>query len=289
MDTLAKLLLALLPTATLAQQQPDLYTMRQDAQCRQVLVTCLIDQQPMLMMIDTGATHSVLHRESANRLPHPRKLDPAAVTAKGNAEQQPDILLVTTQTGSRQWKNHPLLVLDLSGVRSLMKEQIDGILGMDILRLMPFTIDQRNGSHWGLPNEATLPQPLQGQRDPAGRIHLPITCNGTTIPMLLDTGCTITHLPQHLWPGGTGNSIRTDISDINGTRTLQTQQAQPADIELAPGIRKHNLTPNLGDETSPALLGMDALEEAILIHKPSEQAWKDTFYLIPQQQPGDPT
>ena len=42
--------------------------MTQDARCKQILVTGLVNGQPVKMMLDTGATHTVLHTGSAEKL-----------------------------------------------------------------------------------------------------------------------------------------------------------------------------------------------------------------------------
>jgi len=115
----------------------DLNTMVQDARCKQVLVTCLINGRPMRMMLDTGATHTVLHDESADGLKNARWMDTSRMEMKGNSTQRPRVLLASLQAGELAEPQHPILVLNLAGVRGMMAERIDGILGMDILGRLP--------------------------------------------------------------------------------------------------------------------------------------------------------
>ena len=67
----------------------DLMKMNRDARCKQVLVTCLINGTPMRMMLDTGATHTVLHTESAARVPNAQWIDTSHIQFKGNPAYRP--------------------------------------------------------------------------------------------------------------------------------------------------------------------------------------------------------
>ncbi len=68
----------------------DLMTMSQDARCHQVMVTCLVGGEPLRMMLDTGVSHTVLHKESAARLKNVHRPDTSMMDFKGNARQRPE-------------------------------------------------------------------------------------------------------------------------------------------------------------------------------------------------------
>ena len=55
-------------TAVVQSAPVDIMSMNRDSRCGQVLVTALINGVPMRMMLDTGATHTVLHEESVAKL-----------------------------------------------------------------------------------------------------------------------------------------------------------------------------------------------------------------------------
>ena len=118
-------------------QPVDLLTMTQDARCKQVVVTCLINGQPMRMMLDTGATHTVLHEESATALKNARWIDTSQMQFRGNSSQRPKLLVAQLLAGPAESSEHPIMVMNLGAVRSMMAEKIDGILGMDILNAVP--------------------------------------------------------------------------------------------------------------------------------------------------------
>ena len=186
---------------TPAAQAPaaDLMTMNQDARCKQVLVTCLINGAPMRMMLDTGATHTVLHTESAARVPNPKWLDTSFMQFRGNSAQRPKMLLASLYAGPAESEVHPLMVMDLSAVRSMMAEPVDGILGMDMLQHIPFTFNLKTGEmHWGLPSGLEL-VPLNAVPDGTGRVVVQARCGGKELPLLLDTGSSVTRVPEELW------------------------------------------------------------------------------------------
>ena len=142
------LLLQPVQAETTPQPEPDLMSMTQDARCHQIVVTCLINGSPMRMMLDTGATHTVLHAESAARVPQAQWIDTSKIKFRGNSSQQPRLLAAALQVGPALSETHPIMVLRLDAVRGMMAEPIDGIVGMDILGQVPFTFV--NGPTWSL-------------------------------------------------------------------------------------------------------------------------------------------
>ena len=155
------MMLLVLPCVAADETQPqvpaqaevvDIMSMKQDARCHQVVVTCLVNGAPMRMMLDTGATHTVLHEESAARVPQAHWVDTSKMQFRGNSSQQPKLLLANLQTGPAESENHPVMVMNLGAVRSMMAEAIDGIIGMDLLGQLPFTFDMRSKEcYWGIP------------------------------------------------------------------------------------------------------------------------------------------
>lgn len=262
------------------QTAPDLMSMAQDARCRQVLVTCLLNGIPMRMMLDTGATHTVLHEESAARISQAHWIDTSQMQLRGNSAQMPKMLQAALQTGAGVSPQHVCLVMNLAAVRSMMAEKIDGILGMDMLRHLPFTFDLReNKFYWGTP-QVGEPQPLHAQHDGMGRVIVQGKCQGKTVPMLLDTGSSITRVVAAHWAPGAGAEVEARVSNIDQHSGLRTAKGQPGDIELAPGIVAQGITPLLCSPQEKAMLGMDALRNQVLVHLPSKNTPTGIFVLM---------
>lgn len=257
----------------------DLMKMNQDARCKQVLVTCLINGAPMRMMLDTGATHTVLHTESAAKVPNAQWIDTSHIQFNGNSEQRPKIMLGSLHAGPAESPIHPFMVMNLGAVRSMMAEPVDGILGMDMLSHIPFTFDLKSGDlYWGTPTGKEL-VPLNAVPDGTGRVIVQGRSGKKTIPMLLDTGSSITRVPKELWAPGVGSEIGAQMGNIDTSAGIKVLEGKPGDIELGPGVSAKAVAPILSTTEEPAILGMDGLNGVILIHVPQENSPSGLFLL----------
>ena len=272
--------LVLADTPAPATTQPvDLMTMTQDARCKQVVVTCLINGQPMRMMLDTGATHTVLHTESAAQLKNARWIDTSKMLFRGNSSQRPQLLIAQLLAGPGDSPEHPIMVMNLSAVRSMMAEKIDGILGMDILHALPFTFDQRKGQfYWGTPEDAAL-TPLFAKADGTGRVIVQGQCGERKVHMLLDTGSSVTRVHTDEWAPGEGAEIGAKIGDIDHAKGIKLMEGKAGDIELGAGVAARGITPLLCDKNEPPMLGMDALRGLVLVHVPTEDSPHGLFLI----------
>ena len=258
----------------------DTMTMVQDALCLQVLVTCEINGVPMRMMLDTGATNTVLHSGSLSKLKNPRQMDTSHIQFSGNAKERPDVYLLNLIVAGERVRNHPVMVLSLEGARSMMAEQIDGIVGMDILGALPFTFDVASGKlHWGLPEGPLKLVPLYGYKDGGNRLFMNILCDGKPYDILLDSGSTITRLPQSAWPAGAAHTTQLSVSDVNEAGAIAATIGTPGVVQLAPGVRVEGVTPVFCGEEEKGILGMDVLGRVRLIHVPSSSQASGYFFI----------
>lgn len=258
----------------------DTMTMVQDARCRQVLVTCQINGVPMRMMLDTGATNTVLHSGSLSKLKKPMKMDTSHIQFSGNAKERPDVYLLNVVIAGNRVPNHPVMVLSLDGARSLMAEQIDGIIGMDFLGALPFTFDVASGKlHWGLPEGPLKLSPLYGSKDGGNRLFMNILCDGKPYEILLDSGSTITRLPQSAWPAGAAHTTDLSVSDVNDAAAISATVGKPGVVQLAPGVQLEGVTPVFCGEEEKGILGMDILSRVRLIHVPSTSQASGCFFI----------
>ena len=254
--------------AEVAPQAVDLMAMNQDARCRQVLVSCMVGGQHMRMMLDTGATHTVLHAASAAGVKDARWIDTGHITFMGNAAQTPKMMVAPLLAGPAESPMHPIMVMDLAAVRTMMAENVDGILGMDILGSVPFTFDMQKGElYWGIPSGKKL-VPLHGTKDSFGRHVIQAKCGGKTIPLLLDTGSSITRVRTEDWAPGVGAEIQAHVGDVNAASRRSVVEGKAGDVEVAPGVQLRGVLPILTGDDAPPVLGMDALKDVVLVHVP---------------------
>jgi hypothetical protein len=257
--------------------------MTQDARCKQILVTGLINGQPVKMMLDTGATHTVIHTETAEKLKGVQWLDTSKMNFRGNSSQRPKMCIAALQIGPGESPQHPLLVMDLSGVRSMMAEPgaLDGIVGMDMLNNLPFTFDFANKDYkWGLPDPTKFTLvPLKGERDANGRLMMPVSSGDKTFSLLLDTGSSVTRVCKSDWTPGEGEAINAQISDVDAAAKITTREGKAGDLKLAEGVIAKGLTPLLSDTAELTMLGVDALSNTALIHLPLGNQPFGVFFL----------
>lgn len=258
----------------------DLMKMERDARCGHILVTGLVGGEPMRLLLDTGATHTVLHTESAARLKNVRWLDTSLMTFLSNSQQVPKMLLAPLMVGPGQSDVHPIVVMDLSAVRNMLAEKVDGIVGMDFLGALPFTFDfRRNEYYWGLPSGVSL-VPLQVEMEGGRRVFLNLSCAGKPLRLLLDTGSAITRVPSESWAPGVGAEITAQIGNVDSASHRTLIEGKAGDIDVAPGVKLQGVVPLLGEMDEPAILGLDALKNSVLIHMPAEHEG-GVFFMCP--------
>ncbi|MCQ2365448.1 MAG: retroviral-like aspartic protease family protein [Akkermansia sp.] len=264
-----------------AETAPEMY---RDAACGQVLVRCTADGVPLLLLLDTGATHTVIDAEvAAQKLPKAYRVDTTGMDIRGNAAGvRPEILLLALEAGEKNFPQQPVLVMPLGGVRAMLREPVDGILGMDVLCRLAYTLDFREGgqSHWGAEDSPTA-RPMPARPDAGGCPLLSLRCGEKVIPrVLLDTGSSSTVLAPDDWPAGEGAQREVQVADVNGHRTVQLRFGSPAAVQLAEGIQaqvRPQLSEGVNRSSCSGILGVDALRGLRLIYRPDRG-----FGLIPE-------
>lgn len=255
----------------------DTTAMSRDSDHGQVIVNCTMDGVPLRLLLDTGATHTVLHTGVAKeKLPNAYKLDTTGMQITGNAAGlRPDILIIKLGIAGGTRSQHPVLVMPLDGVRSMLKNPVDGILGMDVLSHIPFTLDFRQGgaSHWGAATDGKA-FPLNAKPDQGGCPLVSLRIGDKTLDrVLLDSGSTTTLIEPRDWEAGVGESCSAQIADVNGRREVKIDFGKPAPVELAPGLVRE-LVPQLQEgmnrSSSAAILGIESLQGLRLIYSPEK-------------------
>lgn len=266
------------PTAEMAAAPAvDTTAMSRDSDHGQVIVNCTMDGVPLRLLLDTGATHTVLHNGVvAEKLPNAYKLDTTGMQITGNAAGlRPEIIVIKLGIAGGTRSQHPVLVMPLDGVRSMLKQPVDGILGMDVLSHIPFTLDFRRGgvSHWGADTNGTV-HPLAATPDKGGCPLVSLRIGEKTLDrVLLDSGSTTTLIEPKDWEAGVGETCAAQIADVNGRRDVKILFGKPAPVELAPGLVRE-LTPQLQEgmnrSSSSAILGIESLQGLRLIYSPEK-------------------
>lgn len=250
-----------------------------DAKCRQVLAECTVNGKKAIMMLDTGASHTVLAKSFVEKsIPDAQKVDTSQMTANSNSarQQMPDIYQVQLGVNGKKLE-HYALCLPLDGVQQSMATPIDGILGIDVLGDMEFTFDLREGGegcYWGLPKDVdgmAVMEPLR-----VDRLNRPVMLIDTgtketphQVALLLDTGASVTCVLPKDWPAGAEAEEKTvGVADVNGAAKATVKYGKPVSVSLAKGV-KVKMAPQLQGGNADGIIGMDALEGLRFAHRGS--------------------
>ena len=256
--------------------------MYRDPLCGQIIVTCLVNGVPARLMMDTGATHTVLDRKFVDEELKAEYVDTSKMQISGNAEEKPGIIVGDLQAGDTSFRGMMLVVMDLSGVNTMQSKPLAGILGMDAMSRLSFIMDFRAERFtWGAFRDMSPFVPLEGRRDEAGRLFVTVQSGEKSFPLLLDTGSSVTTLLPEQWAPGAAHMEDVKIADVNGPRTIRAGVGRRGSLQLTPQVRTWNFSPQLlPAEADPGLLGMDALKMNVLVHKPDAQG-RSRFYIGP--------
>lgn len=154
---------------------------------------------PFAFLIDTGATVSAIFADSRERLgvaPH-ENVEFANVRGVVSTEQLPLFTIPSIRLGPREHRDVKFVQLP----RPRVADDIDGIIGVNVLREYAFGFDYRSRRLTFIPRERFDPAPYRGwdlaalDPDPFGGgdfgLHFATgEIDGQTIPVLIDTGTT---------------------------------------------------------------------------------------------------
>jgi hypothetical protein len=109
-----------------------------------ILVRASADGKPILMVLDTGASRTILARELLSAAPP--ELAPSAFASDGpGLRARGRYTEATLELGGRIWKNRSVVAMNMAEVSQAFGRRIDGLLGQDLLReFFRVTIDFRS-------------------------------------------------------------------------------------------------------------------------------------------------
>lgn len=97
-----------------------------------ILVHAIANEKPVLLILDTGASYTVLSFEVLGRAVP--ALKPSQFATKGaGMSGEARFVAADMQLGSRAWRGRPVVAMNLEEVSRIYGRKIDGILGQDIL------------------------------------------------------------------------------------------------------------------------------------------------------------
>jgi len=194
-----------------------------NAQSRNVdgtlLIEVRIDRAPAVLLLDTGAEHSLLDREFAQRLGL-RPVGLANIQKPYSSDQTEVVLVTNVDIQSVHIKDIKMLTDDLATSSGALGVHIDGILGNDLLGKFAVTLDYSAGSvKFGPISPVHHGVPIKLRRIGA-RYFANLKFGGVPLTFLLDTGTNFSSLSQGGW--SKLNQDKQPLPAIDGVRSSGT-------------------------------------------------------------------
>ena len=193
------------------------------AQSRNVDGTFLVDARvngsPAVLVLDTGAEHSLLDREFAQRLGlHPVAY--AELQTPYSSENTAVILVPHLDIQSVHSSGLRMMTDDLAATSGALGVHIDGALGNDVIRKFTITLDYSVGTiTFGRISVAPHGVPIKLHRI-GNRYFAHLNLDGVPLTFLLDTGTNFSVLSNSGW--SRLNQDKKALSVIDGVRSSGT-------------------------------------------------------------------
>lgn len=236
----------------------------------QLIATCEVEGQPVRMIVDTGASHTTLDEAFARRaLPH-LPVSNVQLSGRTNVKRALKLMKGRFRADRIFVREHPLFLVDLSEANGMLKTDIQGVLGINTMSRMPFVWNATDVVYRCAPGlkKSCLMKKLHGTTDETGRLVIQAKAGGKTLPLLLDTGSSITLLPESWWEAQGAEPLRFDAADVNGREEQQAKRGNPMDLEIGEGLVLKNVRPILSPGGKEGQLGLDALRQIELYYLP---------------------
>ena len=227
-----------------------------------LFVTAWVNEMEGRFLLDTGASATVISSELAQRL----GLNTQEFTAPTNIKQGLLMARVTSlEIGKETYRDFNVAVLDLSHLDQVMDSPVDGIIGVNLLKQSPFSIDIAGACLYINISGLTGSQvPITVKND---RLYMDAVIDGTDSCFVVDSGAKSTRVNEAIWSiVSQGKAIQKEKArhfDVNQghepdeeeriTVKLAIDSCRPVDINL-----RHRGT------ESENLLGLNAMRSFVV-------------------------
>lgn len=240
--------------------------LKTDPRTHLLIAECRLNGVPCNLIVDTGASHTTFDMGFINKNFPGMQLRALPQASQTNVQASPYIMPVRTfSIGAAQLDNYYAMVLDLPQLRQANQINVDGILGVNYLSFTPFRLSGKNATLQFLKKDA-LPslklKPLNTTRNASGTFNVQSTLNGKPLPLLLDSGSSLSFAPPAQWPEdpkAAKQAIAT--ADVNGASgsPVTIAKGMTATLHMGPDFAVDNLAFYLDKTSNLRQIGIDTL------------------------------
>lgn len=226
------------------------------------LVEASLDGKQCTLLVDTGASHTTFDLAFITNALPAVKLEEVQLIGRTNVRVPPKFAAVTNLTvGTESFAVEGVMALDLAHLTHGVGRKVDGILGMNHLRLKPCIISLKRGMLEWNPDVAALEGFHPVLTRDRGTTHELIVKlpSGEITPLLIDTGSSFTFLNKTLWPAK-AETVKMGTSDVNSQATIGFVRGEKGTLDCGHGYALA-VEPILTEETNRNQLGGDVFRE----------------------------
>lgn len=239
---------------------------------RLILIDAAVDGKPCTLLLDTGATHTVLDTAFVKAtFPSVQLYDLKDIIVETNAKEIPQSFpCKSLKLGETELKDFSMMTMNLQHISMALGQKVDGILGANALGHAPFILDVGRRTITWVPRGETPAgaDALPTARAPDGTgIALNVIAGNKAFHALLDTGASMSIFPEAFWPG-TGDPVEVGsvgVNETEGAKLSTVNRGEPTDLILGKSVAAKAFVPFLTPEKDALpLLGMDVISRLVL-------------------------
>lgn len=233
------------------------------------LVEASVDGEACTLLVDTGASHTTLDLNFVTNRLSKVELQEVQLMGLTNVRMAPKYAAISElKVGSAIFEGG-LMAIDLKHLSKGVGRKVDGILGINHLRIKPCVISLKRGELIFDPSEAELAGFHKVlTRDRGNTFELIVKLpSGRIEPMLVDTGSSFTFINRELWPEAK-ETVSMATTDVNEKADSAFVKGEKGELNCGKGY-KLTVEPMLTPETNRNQLGADLFKRVDIYLAPN--------------------
>lgn len=234
-----------------------------------------LNGKPCRLLFDTGASHTTFsHTFIAEHFPE-EPVTPISLGEGSNVAAAKKLTVRSLRVGESEFTAFAGIVLNISHLSEAIGEQVDGILGMNVMRTAPFILScEKSAFQWVSAEERThwREREMYGEANDQGTFTLNARLREQIVPMVIDSGANLSFVSEAYWSRKQNRPANLAMTDIN-SKPGAAPKAYSAGISeilmLGPAVMLREVAPIFFEEERLGIFGTDLLRRLdILIDAP---------------------
>ncbi len=240
-----------------------------------VTIAVKVNGVSLRMLVDTGAQRSCLDTGVMSKLGLKSGAIAGVMTPYANSSTR-ELSVRTLEIAAFHVEDVTMIVVDMSSMSAALGLRLDGILGTDILKLLPLQLDFSEDLAQPLPQpQVSSVSAIVDLREADGLFYCVTVIQGVPVRLLLDTGTNLSNISSTAWkrvtaewePRSVVRGIRSsagpDETSLALVPSLTLADAQLHDVAVR--VQPPMTAGLYADQTFDGLLGTNFLESYLVV------------------------